>query len=80
MLILAHLIGFVQRGRIARAEIEVFFTDILFSEDVGLYKPDPRFFLLACKRLKLPVYEILCIWDSPSADIRGAKLAGIDAC
>jgi 2-haloacid dehalogenase len=70
----------VQRGRFARAEIEVFFHDIVISEDIGVAKPNPEFFRIAASRLPLPLYEILCVGDSPSKDIRGAHSAGMDTC
>jgi putative hydrolase of the HAD superfamily len=70
----------VQRNRIARTEIEIFFKTILISEEIGMAKPDPEVFLLAARHLQLPPYEILCIGDSPSSDIRGAHTAGMDTC
>jgi 2-haloacid dehalogenase len=70
----------VQRVRIARAKLEVFFNAVLISEEIGLSKPDPQFFLKACESLYLQPYEVLCIGDSPAADIYGAHLAGIDSC
>jgi 2-haloacid dehalogenase len=70
----------VQRGRFARAEIEVFFHDIVISEDIGVVKPDPEFFRIAASRLPLPLYEILCVGDNPATDIKGGHSAGIDTC
>ncbi|MBN2736334.1 MAG: YjjG family noncanonical pyrimidine nucleotidase [Spirochaetales bacterium] len=73
-------LAYVQRGRIARSEIEVFFNDIIISEEIGFSKPDPQFFQKAIKSLYLPVHEILCIGDSLSADIKGGQNAGLDTC
>ena len=70
----------VQRGRIARAGIEIFFQHIIISEEIGISKPDPDIFLIAIKRLHLPHHEILCVGDSPSSDIRGGNQAGVDTC
>lgn len=70
----------VQRGRIARAGIEIFFQDIIISEEVGFSKPDPEVFFLAISRLHLSLHNILCVGDSPSSDIRGANQAGLDTC
>ena len=70
----------VQRGRIRKAGIERFFRAILISEELGLAKPDPRFFLRAAEAAGLPCSELLCVGDNPSADIGGARAAGIAGC
>ena len=70
----------VQKGRLARAGIEIFFSGALISEEVGLAKPDPRFFWEAAKRIFLSPHEILCVGDDPSTDIRGGYLSGMDTC
>jgi 2-haloacid dehalogenase len=80
LLLLTNGLAEVQRGRIARAGVEIFFADIIISEEVGLAKPDPRIFMLAVARLRLPAYAILCVGDNPSSDIGGAKQAGLDTC
>jgi HAD superfamily hydrolase (TIGR01549 family) len=73
-------LAFVQKNRIARAELELFFNDILISEEIGMAKPDPAFFRFAVKRLHLAPHEVLCVGDNPLADIKGAHEAGIDTC
>jgi 2-haloacid dehalogenase len=70
----------VQRGRMAASGIEGCFSAILISEDLGFAKPDPRFFRAACKALRLPPADLLCVGDSPVTDINGALSGGIDAC
>jgi YjjG family noncanonical pyrimidine nucleotidase len=70
----------VQRGRLARSGIGGHFTAILISEELGIAKPDPRFFQAACNALGLSPARLLCVGDSPAADIAGARGAGIDAC
>jgi YjjG family noncanonical pyrimidine nucleotidase len=70
----------VQRGRIRRAGIGGLFRAVLISEELGLAKPDPRFFLRAAEACGLPAAELLCVGDNPSADIGGARAAGIAAC
>ncbi len=70
----------VQRGRIRRAGIGPLFRAVLISEELGLAKPDPRFFLRAAQSAGLPLTELLCVGDNPSADITGARAAGIAAC
>ncbi|HET6451556.1 MAG TPA: YjjG family noncanonical pyrimidine nucleotidase [Spirochaetia bacterium] len=70
----------VQRGRLAASGIEEHFAAVLISEEIGMAKPDPRFFLAAAKALGLPPVRLLCVGDNPSADVAGARSAGIDAC
>lgn len=71
---------FVQKSRIARAELEVFFDHILISEEIGVAKPDPAIFLLASTLLNLPPHDILCVGDDPVTDIQGAHAAGMATC
>jgi YjjG family noncanonical pyrimidine nucleotidase len=70
----------VQKGRIRKAGIGPFFRAVLISEELGLAKPDPRFFLRAAEATGLPASELLCVGDNPSADIGGARAAGIAGC
>ena len=70
----------MQRGRLAHSGIAGLFSAILISEELGFAKPDPRFFQAAGNALELPLGQLLCVGDSPVADIAGARAAGIDAC
>jgi len=70
----------VQRGRLSLSGIADCFSAILISEELGVAKPDARFFEAACKALRLPPSDLLCVGDTPAADILGARAAGIDAC
>jgi len=70
----------VQRGRIGKSGLGRFFAAILISEELGLAKPDRRFFLKAVEAAALPASELLCVGDNPGADIQGAQKAGIAAC
>ena len=70
----------VQRGRLGLSGIAGCFTAILISEELGVAKPDPRFFQAACDALHLPPSDLLCVGDTPAADVQGARAAGIDAC
>ncbi|HEY9594849.1 MAG TPA: YjjG family noncanonical pyrimidine nucleotidase [Spirochaetia bacterium] len=73
-------ISLVQRGRLAAAGIDGLFAAVLISEEVGMAKPDPRFFEAACAAIGREPSEVLCIGDNPRADVEGALSAGIDAC
>lgn len=70
----------VQRGRLQASGLEEYFSAVLISEEMGIAKPDPRFFLAAAAALGIAPADLLCIGDNPAADIAGARAAGIDAC
>jgi 2-haloacid dehalogenase len=78
--IVTNGISRVQRGRIARAGVGDLFREIVISEELGISKPDPRFFARALRGLGVRPPEALCVGDSLASDIRGARAAGIDAC
>lgn len=73
-------ISVVQRGRLALSGIESCFSAVLISEELGVAKPDKRFFQAAGDALHLPPSDLLCVGDTPAADVLGARAAGIDAC
>jgi 2-haloacid dehalogenase len=70
----------VQRGRLGRSGLASCFRTVLISGEIGIAKPDPRFFLLGAERLGLPLSEVLCVGDVPATDIRGARAAGMASC
>ena len=80
LLLLSNGIASVQRRRIDRSGIGVYFKEILISTEVGIAKPDPGIFSLAIAKLNCRKEDILCVGDSPSSDIRGGHTAGIDTC
>lgn len=80
LVLLTNGITRVQQERITRSGIEIFFQDIIISEEIGLTKPDPAIFLLAARRVNLPPSALLCVGDSPSSDIRGGYNSGMDTC
>lgn len=47
------------------------------SEAVGVQKPDPAIFHIACDALKVKPTNCLYVGDQPHIDIRGAKAAGL---
>jgi 2-haloacid dehalogenase len=78
--IVTNGIGMVQRGRLARSGIGHHFQALIISEELGIAKPDPRFFEAAVRAISLRPDELLCVGDNPASDIEGARAAGIDAC
>jgi len=54
-------------------------SDIVSSADVGLHKPDPRIFELACSRLGVAPETAAHVGDHHYADILGARSVGMHA-
>ena len=54
-----------------------YFDAFVFSHQVGLMKPDPRIYALACQRLGVAPGEALFVGDGGSDELRGASEAGI---
>ncbi|WP_067709376.1 HAD family hydrolase [Nocardia yamanashiensis] len=52
--------------------------DIVYSHEVGMAKPDPRIYLLACQRLGVDAGETVFVDDSEMA-VTGAESVGITA-
>ena len=50
---------------------------IIDSHVVGIEKPDPRIFMLACQKLGLPVESCYYVGDIYSIDVVGAQKAGL---
>ncbi|MDA3935518.1 MAG: HAD-IA family hydrolase [Actinomycetota bacterium] len=50
---------------------------VVSSADVGLHKPDPRIFELACERLDVAPHEAAHVGDHHYADILGADSVGM---
>jgi putative hydrolase of the HAD superfamily len=68
-----------QQSVIEALGIAAFFDVILISEAEGIRKPEAEIFMRALKRLRVTQKEAVFVGDSPSADIDGAKNAGICA-
>ena len=51
----------------------------ILSCEVGMMKPDPRIYTLACKRLGVEPGDCLFIGDGSSRELTGATNAGMDA-
>ena len=56
-----------------------FFTATIFSDEIGIRKPDRRIFEAAAIRLGVSISTIVHIGDHPEADAWGAKQAGMKA-
>jgi len=68
----------VQGYKMAAAEIEDYFSSVVYSEEAGVRKPHQAIFELALSRANCTSEEALMIGDDWDADILGARNAGID--
>ena len=69
-----------QYGRIAAAGIGPLFEGIFISEELGVSKPDPRFFeAVAGKISDYDPAAALVVGDRPTSDLAGAASAGLPA-
>ncbi len=71
--------GRILRQLMHKMGILDYFDATIFSDEVGLGKPDRRIFLGAAEKLGLPITEILHVGDNPETDVWGAKQAGMKA-
>jgi putative hydrolase of the HAD superfamily len=68
----------VQGFKMAAAEIEHYFSTVVYSEEAGVRKPHQAIFDLALQRANCTAEEALMIGDDWDADVLGARNAGID--
>lgn len=57
------------------ADLVDYFSEILSVDEVGIYKPSPRTYSLACREFALPPEQILFVSSNPW-DVAGAKAFG----
>ena len=68
-----------QREKLRALDIERCFDAVVISGEVGVAKPDPAAFEIALTRLAVPREGVWHVGDSLSADVAGARAAGITA-
>jgi putative hydrolase of the HAD superfamily len=71
--------GFGLRRFLAREGLAKYFDLMLFSDEVGIRKPNPEMFQIATQRLRVKPYEIVHVGDNLKSDVWGAKNAGLKA-
>ncbi|MEF3302036.1 HAD family hydrolase [Paenibacillus sp. GYB003] len=63
----------------ADSGLPAFFDDVVFSYEVGLAKPDPAIYKLACDRLGVTAEASVFVGDGGSDELNGADRAGMTA-
>jgi len=71
-------------GRVLRADAASFgladrLDEMVFSEEVGVRKPDPEIYRIWCRRLGIEPSEAMHVGDNLEADVAGARAAGLVA-
>lgn len=71
----------VQRTRLAASGIGSYFRAVVISDEIGIAKPDSRYFDVLFRRLgDPPKEETLIIGDSLTSDMAGGAGYGMDTC
>jgi HAD superfamily hydrolase (TIGR01549 family) len=68
-----------QQDKIRLCELTPFIDALVVSEEAGTSKPDPTIFHLALERVGCSAEDAVMIGDSWTADVEGARAAGIPA-
>jgi putative hydrolase of the HAD superfamily len=71
-----------QAEKLVRLGLERAFTPgaIFISEEIGIAKPHPKIFLIACEKLGVAPEDALYVGDHPIKDIDPAHEAGLHTC
>jgi len=71
-----------QAEKLVRLELQTAFSPgaLFISEDLGVAKPHPRIFQIACETLRVEPGEMLYVGDNPVKDIDAAHDAGLVTC
>lgn len=71
--------GFALRGFLNKKELAEYFDMMIFSDEVGIRKPNPEIFYTAAREIGIDPGNIVHIGDSLRSDVWGAKNAGMMA-
>jgi len=69
--------GRILRGFLERDGLRPYFSSLIFSDETGFPKPDPRMFHRALAPLGVPAAEAAHVGDTPRTDIAGARGVGM---
>jgi len=62
---------------LARVGLDGYFEDVFVSSDLGVEKPDQKFFAAVLAGLELPADHVVMVGDNYANDVQGAKGAGL---
>lgn len=60
-----------------RLGLDRYFTTVVYSQQAGADKPDPRIFRLALERMGCAAHEAVHVGDTYEADVVGARVVGL---
>jgi putative hydrolase of the HAD superfamily len=71
--------GFAEthREKIVLLQLEDAFDEVFIADEVGMLKPDPRLFALACERLGVAPAAAAMVGDRYERDVRGSHEVGL---
>jgi len=69
--------GFALRGLLEAEGLAEYFDVMVFSDEVGVRKPDPEIFLVVTRKLGVEPDSIVHIGDDLGSDVWGARNAGL---
>jgi len=74
-----YSIGLLSNGNTypERCGLECIFTYVIFSQDYGFEKPDPRLYNIALEKADCSAQQVLMVGDSLENDVIGASKVGI---
>ena len=74
-----YIIGLISNGNSfpKHKGLEEIFSFVIFSQDFGIEKPNPRIFQIAMKKADCSYSEIIHVGDSLESDVQGGENAGI---
>jgi len=65
------------KARLERTGLMKYFESTLLSDDIGLHKPDARFFMAVCERIGIPPVECCMVGDRLGYDIYPPNVLGM---
>ena len=71
--------GFGLRKFLTRENVGKYFDLMIFSDEIGIRKPDPGIFEMTAQRLRVKPHQIVHIGDRLKGDVWGSKNAGFKA-
>ncbi len=79
--VITNGVTLTQRNKLKLSGLDVWMKDIFISEEIGVPKPDPLFFVKCLQKVtEKDRSHILVVGDSLTSDIKGGIQAGLKTC